>query len=124
MRLKIDKFRAIGSAEIELGDTVALVGQNGSGKSSILRVLNAFFNFDDEKADFENGNHAYSRTTQSVIEVTIEGLSSDPALPRLESRSDKLRAQLKFRKQQVSWSVQSMSGLRRIGSGTVLALRW
>lgn len=103
-RLKIEKFRAISSADIELGDTVALVGQNGSGKSSILRALNAFFNFDDEKADFENGNHAYSRTAQSVIEVTIEGLSSDPALPRSESRSDKLRAQLKFRKQPV-WNV-------------------
>ncbi|MFF0973695.1 ATP-binding cassette domain-containing protein [Kocuria sp. CPCC 205295] len=34
---------------MELGDTVALVGQNGSGKSSILRALNAFFNFEDEE---------------------------------------------------------------------------
>ena len=57
-RLKIEKFRAVGSAEIELGDTVALVGQNGSGKSSILRALNAFFNFEDEKADFAQAFHA------------------------------------------------------------------
>lgn len=41
-RLKIKRFRAVGFAEIELGDTVALVGQNGSGKSTILRALNAF----------------------------------------------------------------------------------
>lgn len=103
-RLKIEKFRAIASAEIELGDTVALVGQNGSGKSSILRALNAFFNFDDEKADFENGSHAYSRTMQSVIEVTIEGLASDPALPRTQAGSSQVRAQLKFRRQAV-WNV-------------------
>lgn len=103
-KLKIEKFRAIGSAEIELGDTVALVGQNGSGKSSVLRALNAFFNFEDEQADFENGNHAYSRTMQSVIEVTIEGLTSDPALPYMQADSDQLRAQLKFRRQAV-WNV-------------------
>lgn len=103
-RLRIEKFRAIGSTEIELGDTVALVGQNGSGKSSILRALNAFFNFDDEKADFENGNHAYNRTMQSVIEVTIEGLASDPALPRAQNGADLLKAQLKFRRQAV-WNV-------------------
>lgn len=103
-RLKIEKFRAIALAEIELGNTVALVGQNGSGKSSILRALNAFFNFESERADFENGSHAYSRTMQSVIEVVIEGLASDPALPRVQSGSDQVRAQLKFRRQAV-WNV-------------------
>ena len=103
-RLKIERFRAISSTEIELGDTVALVGQNGSGKSSILRALNAFFNFDDEKADFENGNHAYNRTMQSVIEVVIDGLANDPALPRMQAGADHVRAQLKFRRQAV-WNV-------------------
>lgn len=103
-RLKIEKFRAIASAEIELGDTVALVGQNGSGKSSILRALNAFFNFEDEEGDFDNGNHAYSRTMQSVIEVTIEGLADDPALPRVQAGVDRVRAKLKFRRQAV-WNV-------------------
>ena len=90
--VKIDRFRAIGSTEIELGDTVALVGQNGSGKSSILRALNAFFNFDDEKADFENGTHAYCRTMQSVIEVTIDGLAADAALPPMETGGSQFRA--------------------------------
>lgn len=103
-RLKISKFRAIGSAEIELGDTLALVGQNGSGKSSILRALNAFFNFDEEKTDFENGNHAYFRTMQSVIEVTIDGLAADTALQPTVTGGSQLRAQLKFRKQPV-WNV-------------------
>lgn len=121
-RLKIDKFRAIGSAEIELGDTVALVGQNGSGKSSILRALNAFFNFDEEKADFGNGNHAYSRTMQSVIEVTIEGLAADAALPRMQAGSDQLRAQLKFRRQAV-WNVYVGGKWQQAASGFHGALR-
>ncbi|RZU66025.1 hypothetical protein EV379_2370 [Microterricola gilva] len=58
-RLKIDKFRAIGSADLELGDAAAPAGQSGSGKSSILRSLNAYFSFNDEKASFQNGNRAY-----------------------------------------------------------------
>lgn len=87
-----------------MGDTVALVGQNGSGKSSILRALNAFFNFEEEQEDFENGSHAYSRSAQSVIEVTIEGLEIDPALPREQAGADRVRAKLKFRRQAV-WNV-------------------
>lgn len=41
---------------------------------------------------------------QSVIEVTIEGLASDPTLPRMQAGSDQMRAQLKFRRQAV-WNV-------------------
>ena len=48
-RLTIRNFRAIAEAVIDFEDTVALVGQNGAGKTSILRALNAFFNFEEEK---------------------------------------------------------------------------
>lgn len=104
VRLKIEKFRAIGSADIELGTVAALVGQNGSGKSSVLRALNAFFNFDEEKAEFRTGSHAYAKGTQSVIDVTLEGLAEHPALPRVQVGGDQVRAQLKYRRQPV-WSV-------------------
>lgn len=96
-RLKIEKFRAIGSAEIELGDTVALVGQNGAGKSSVLRALNAFFNFEEERQDFEGGRHAYTKTSQAVVEIALVGLKS-AGLPTTETGGDEVRARLKFKK--------------------------
>lgn len=43
-RISIDHFRSIKSAEItELGEFTALAGLNNSGKSNVLRSLNAFF---------------------------------------------------------------------------------
>lgn len=102
-KLHITNFRAIASATIEFGDTLALVGQNGSGKTSILRALNAFFNFEQERAAFEQGAHQYSAAKQSVIEVSIEGLTN-PTLPQ-SGRSNEFRARLKFKKRAV-WEVQ------------------
>ncbi|MGO2521898.1 MAG: AAA family ATPase [Microbacterium sp.] len=84
--IKINRFRAIKSADIELGHTTALVGQNGSGKTTVLRALNAFFNYAAEEPDFQSGRHKYTIGSQSVIEVVLEGLAdsglplSDPAV--------------------------------------------
>lgn len=102
-RIKITKFRAIGSAEIELSDTVALVGQNGSGKTSILRALNAFFNFSTEEPDFNEGRHKFKNGTTTVIEVTMTGLQ-DSGLPLSDAATGEVRAELKFRSR-ASWRV-------------------
>lgn len=101
-RLRIEKFRAIASAEIELGDTVALVGQNGAGKSSVLRALNAFFNYDSERPAFEAGLHRYSPSTQSIIEVTIVGLPGDN-LP-VTTGTGEFRGRLKYQRKPI-WQV-------------------
>lgn len=98
-RVKIEKFRAIGSAVIEVQDTIALVGQNGAGKSSVLRALNAFFNFERERSDFESLRHAYTKTSQSVIEVTLAGLAG-LGLPTTAVGGDEVRARLKFKRQE------------------------
>jgi predicted ATP-dependent endonuclease of OLD family len=42
--VKIDRFRSIAEAELEeFGNFTALAGLNNSGKSNVLRALNAFF---------------------------------------------------------------------------------
>lgn len=40
--LHIEKFRAILKCDIEFKDIMAIVGENNSGKTTILRALNAF----------------------------------------------------------------------------------
>jgi energy-coupling factor transporter ATP-binding protein EcfA2 len=43
-KITIENFRSIGNASLqELGDFTALAGLNNSGKSNVLRALNAFF---------------------------------------------------------------------------------
>ncbi|MDL5488255.1 ATP-dependent nuclease [Microbacterium wangruii] len=122
-RLRIEKFRAIAKAEVELQEATALVGQNGSGKSTVLRALNAFFNFEDEQADFESGRHAYQKGTGSVIEVTIIGLAPDPALPYAQAGGSALRAQFKFTRQRPSWNVHTGGRWQKAPDGFREALR-
>jgi len=122
-KLKIDKFRAIGHAEVDLRDATALVGQNGSGKSSVLRALNSFFNFEDEKADFEAGRHAYQKNSGSTIEILIEGLAVDADLPFVQTGTPVLRAQFKFARQKPAWSVHSGGRWQKAPDGFRGALR-
>lgn len=122
-RLKIEKFRAIGRAELDIHEATALVGQNGSGKSSVLRALNAFFNFEEEQADFEAGRHAYQKNTGSIIEVLIEGLAPDPLLPVTHSGTSVLRAQFKFTRQKASWHVHTGGRWQKAPDGFRQALR-
>ncbi|QEE62032.1 AAA family ATPase [Salinibacterium sp. dk2585] len=122
-KLKIEKFRAIGHAEVDLQEATALVGQNGSGKSSVLRALNAFFNFEDERADFEAGRHAYQRNTGSRIEILIDGLSPDAALPFMQVGANTLRARFKFTRQKPSWDVFAGGQWHKAPDGFREALR-
>lgn len=122
-KLKIDKFRAIAHAEVDLQEATALVGQNGSGKTSVLRALNAFFNFEDERADFEAGRHAYQKNMGSTIEVLIEGLSPDVALPFVQAGASVLRAQFKFTRQRATWNVYTAGRWQKAPEGFRIALR-
>ena len=71
MRIKsvsVKNFRCIKELTVEMADLTALVGRNGSGKSSILHALNAFY---DTRAiisehDFFNGS------ISTPIEITVE----------------------------------------------------
>ncbi len=97
-KLSVEKFRAIRQSEIELSQETALVGQNSAGKSSLLRALNAFFNFSEEKSAFLEGRHAFQKTTTAVITIDFKKVPAACDLPRVTTGGDAIRARLKYRK--------------------------
>ncbi|WP_250820760.1 ATP-dependent endonuclease [Paenarthrobacter sp. TYUT067] len=103
-RLKIDKFRAIRDADIRIGDELALVGQNSAGKTSVLRALNAFFNFEQERAAFETGQHSFAKTAFAVIDLTFAETPADCKIDRVSAGSGEVRARLRYRKT-AQWQV-------------------
>ena len=76
---------------------MAIVGANNTGKSHILRALNAFFNFDDEKEFFTNQDHAFTLKSRPKITICMENiLPSDGVDPRY-IYNDKLLVRLTYR---------------------------
>lgn len=59
-KVEISKFRSIENGAFHLEDLVAIVGQNNSGKTAILRALNSFFNPHVELPYFITGANLYS----------------------------------------------------------------
>lgn len=104
--IRIEKFRAIRESDILVSSELALVGQNSAGKSSILRALNAFFNFEDEKASFDSGRHAFQRTSTSVIELGFTSVPAECGLPRVADGTSEFKARLRH-KNSPSWQVLS-----------------
>lgn len=106
--IKIQNFRSIKECVIQVETICALVGENNSGKSAILRALNAFFNFDMEKAPFEKGDHQYSATSKARIELTftdvpdkaeyVDKLVSDELTVRMIYTYQKKKRTLQFKK--------------------------
>lgn len=83
---------------------MALVGQNSSGKSSLLRALNAFFNYEEEQPAFKAGRHAFQKTTTAVITVEFSDVPPICDLPRSARGGDQLRIRLKYRRS-VVWQI-------------------
>jgi predicted ATPase len=104
--VRIEKFRGIRNADIQLRDELAIVGQNSAGKSSILRALNAFFNFHDEQQHFEKSRHAFQKTSTATIELEFSEVPQNCQLPRLVANSTSVRARLKYKKTPI-WQIFS-----------------
>ncbi|MCU9614349.1 AAA family ATPase [Caldibacillus lycopersici] len=74
IKTSINNFRSIHNCTVQNGKISALVGENNSGKSAILRALNAFFNYEEEEINFINGLHQYSNQSLVRIELTFEDI--------------------------------------------------
>ena len=104
VKIKIEKFRAIRSSVINVGSELALVGQNSAGKSSILRALNAFFNFSEERPHFESERHSFQKTATAIIEVEFNNIPVDCTLAKVSPNVDVVRVRLKYKKSDV-WQI-------------------
>lgn len=82
-RIRITKFRSIEYCDIPISDVVAIVGENNSGKSSIIRALNAFFDFRAEKQAFKEKRHQYTKRSFSRIELVFHEINNDDGLKTL-----------------------------------------
>ena len=102
--VRLEKFRGIRNAEIEVGTELALVGQNSGGKSSILRALNAFFNFEKERGHFEASRHNFQKTSSAIIDLEFIDTPAQCNLPRVTANGSDVRIRLKYRKSQ-TWEV-------------------
>lgn len=67
--IDIRKFRSIDQCSLHLNDINAIVGQNNSGKSAVIRALNSFFNPENEELSYIQGKHSY--TSKSIPKITI-----------------------------------------------------
>ena len=68
-KIDIRKFRSIDQCSMCFSDINAVVGQNNSGKSAVIRALNAFFNPENEEHSYIQGKHVY--TNKSIPKITI-----------------------------------------------------
>lgn len=87
--LSITRFRSIRNADIRIGRISALVGANNSGKSAVLRALNAFFHPEQERTHFDSNSHAYSPRSKARVAVTFSNLPRAQAMQAL-SQDDTL----------------------------------
>lgn len=69
--IQISKFRSVESGKFHFNQVTAIVGQNNSGKSALMRALNSFFNPNIEIHYFIGGTNLYS-TKRAVPRITID----------------------------------------------------
>lgn len=70
----IVKFRSIKKCQIHFSKINALVGENNSGKTAILRAINCLFNYQFEEEQFINHAHQYAPRNNTKIEVVLTNI--------------------------------------------------
>lgn len=74
--IQIEKFRTFKKCNIRLNDINAIVGENNSGKTAILKALNAFFHFEEESNNFVSHAHQYTKSANTKIQITFSDIPS------------------------------------------------
>ena len=69
--IHISKFRSVENGKFHFNQITAIVGQNNSGKSALMRALNSFFNPEIEIHHYINGTNLYS-TKRAIPRITID----------------------------------------------------
>lgn len=94
--IDIKKFRSVDKCKISFDLINAIVGQNNSGKSALIRAMNAFFNLDQEETFFYQGKHNYTPGSTPKITVCFKGLSGNKDFEDY-SNGDELELELSYR---------------------------
>lgn len=106
--LEIHKFRSIESCKVSFNSITAIVGQNNSGKSALIRALNAFFNPNEELSNYIQGKHSYTAKSSPKITICFSDLDGTNGLDEYKN-GDTLEVQ-----QAYSSSKKSRTNTRKI----------
>ena len=108
--IRIQKFRSIDDSVVFFQQILALVGANNVGKSHVLRALNAFFNYNEEREFFLNGAHIYSKQSRPHITVTFDQITPEDEISDEYLYNNKLVIKFTFRWDRVNPSYEIYKG--------------
>lgn len=96
-RIEIQAFRSIKKATLDINKLNILVGENNSGKSTILRALNSFFNFELEEKLFLNEAHRHNPRSNTHIILEFSDINKKWAFPSIKINDGKLKVKFIYR---------------------------
>ena len=111
--VQIQKFRSIDDATITFRRIMALVGANNAGKSHVLRALNAFFNYEEERKSFLNEDHLYSKQSRPRITVTFDGITPEDGIQEEYLSNGKLVIKFTYRWDRKNPSYEVINGTNK-----------
>lgn len=76
----IEKFRSIKKVSFNINNITAIVGENNSGKTSVLRAINAVLNYSFEEEFFVNRRHQYAQKSNTHITIMFNNIPDDERL--------------------------------------------